>query len=49
MKKILMMCVVMLFTLPMMACEQEGGAEKAGKELDKALDAASEKLKEATE
>jgi hypothetical protein len=30
------------------ACEKEGTAEKAGKEIDRALDSAKEKLDEAT-
>lgn len=30
------------------ACEKEGGAERAGKQIDKALDSAKDKIHEAT-
>ena len=37
---------LMIFTTA--ACEKEGSAEKAGKEIDKAMDSAKKKLDEAT-
>jgi len=37
-----------LFVVLPAGCEKEGTAEKAGKEVDKAYDAAKSKLKEAT-
>ncbi len=33
--KILVVVLILLFTLPLVACEKEGSAEKAGKKLDK--------------
>jgi hypothetical protein len=44
---------VLFFSLAMLAfatvaCEKEGDAEKAGKEIDKTFDAAKEKVQDAT-
>ena len=49
MKKLLVLgfavSCMLLFTV---ACEKEGTAEKAGKEIDRALDSARQKLNETT-
>ena len=41
------LAVCMLLTAGL-GCEKEGTAEKAGKEIDRALDSAKDKFKEAT-
>jgi hypothetical protein len=38
----------LLLTLAAVACEKEGGAERAGKQIDKALDRAKDKIHDAT-
>lgn len=40
---------LLILVVSTMACEKEGGAEKAGKVLDKALNTAKDKIHEATE
>lgn len=47
--KFLAVIMLILLTLPLVACEKEGAAEKAGKTFDKVLDSAKDKVKEATE
>lgn len=39
-------CVLLIFSA--VACEKEGSAEKAGKQVDQALDDAKKKFEEAT-
>jgi len=46
--KFLAVIMLILLTLPLVACEKEGAAEKTGKKLDKILDSAKDKVKEAT-
>ena len=46
--KFLAIILLLLLTLPLVACEKEGAAEKAGKTFDKVLDSAKDKVKEAT-
>ena len=41
--------VIAFFAVGLTACEKEGPAEKAGKKIDQAFDAAKEKVHEATE
>lgn len=40
---------LLILLLSTVACEKEGGAEKAGKAFDKALNTAKDKIHEATE
>ncbi|MFC1845453.1 hypothetical protein ACFLZ5_11805 [Thermodesulfobacteriota bacterium] len=47
-KKILILMTLALFVALQTGCEKEGTAEKAGKEVDKAYDAAKDKFKEVT-
>jgi len=47
-KKILILLTLALFVAMQAGCEKEGTAEKAGKEVDKAYDAAKDKFKEVT-
>ena len=39
---------VLIFSFSMVACEKEGGAEKAGKKIDKAFETLKEKVDDAT-
>jgi hypothetical protein len=49
MRKIIAIILAAGFLLTMtVACEKEGTAEKAGKQIDRALDSAKQKLDEAT-
>ena len=48
-KKLIMICLMAGLAINLVACGEEGTAEKAGKEIDKAFDAAKEKVHEATE
>ena len=43
---LLLLAVMMVFTT--VACEKEGGTEKAGKKIDKAFSTVKEKVKDAT-
>lgn len=48
-KKILVVLMALALLIVLQAgCEKEGTAEKAGKEVDKAYDAAKDKFKEVT-
>jgi outer membrane lipoprotein-sorting protein len=40
---------LLILAVATVACEKEGGAERAGKQVDKALDSAKDKIHEATE
>ena len=45
MKKLLAICLaISLLMVSAVACEKEGTAEKAGKEIDRAFDSAKQKL-----
>ena len=49
MKKVLVIgLAISCLLISAVACEKEGTAEKAGKEVDRALDSAKQKLDEAT-
>ena len=48
-KAMVVCCVVAFLAVSFTACEKEGPAEKAGKKIDQAFDAAKEKVHEATE
>lgn len=39
---------LLFFSLSMVACEKEGGAEKAGKKIDKAVESVKKKIDDAT-
>jgi hypothetical protein len=47
--KILVLCFSAFLAFTFIGCEKEGPAEKAGKELDQAVESAKEKVEEATE
>lgn len=47
--RILCISLLLAVMLPVAGCSDEGGAEKAGKELDKALDSAGDALKNVTD
>ena len=47
-RKLLIIFVLALSIFAFIACESEGPAEKAGKEVDKAFDSAKQKLNEVT-
>ena len=48
-KKLVMICLMLGMTLSVCACDSnDGSAEKAGKEIDKAFDSAKDKLHDAT-
>ena len=47
-KKLLMILVFVVFVAGIYGCEKEGPAERAGKDLDKAMESAKEKLDDAT-
>ena len=47
-KKMIMIGALLSLTMTLVACSEEGTAEKAGKEIDKTLDSAKEKVHEAT-
>jgi hypothetical protein len=46
--KALLLFSLLVLALATVACEKEGGAEKAGKQIDKALDTAKDKIHDAT-
>jgi hypothetical protein len=48
-KGIIALCVIAFCSFSFVACEKEGPAEKAGKKLDQAFDAAKDKVKEVAE
>ncbi|HEU18390.1 MAG TPA: transport-associated protein [Deltaproteobacteria bacterium] len=39
---------LLIFSFLTVACEKEGGAEKAGKKIDKAIESVKEKVDDAT-
>ena len=47
-KGIIALCIIAFCSFAFMGCEKEGPAEKAGKKLDQAFDAAKDKVKEVT-
>ncbi len=47
-KKLTMIAVVVLFVAGMYGCQKEGPAERAGKNIDKALEGAKDAVKDAT-
>jgi hypothetical protein len=47
-KKMITVSALLFFTLAVAACSDEGTAEKAGKEVDKAFDSVKEKIHDAT-
>ncbi len=47
-KRIIVCCVIALFAFGSVACQNEGPAEKTGKKIDEAFDAARDKVKEVT-
>jgi hypothetical protein len=47
--KILIICSIAFFSFGFIGCNNEGPAEKAGKNIDQAFDSAKEKVEEATE
>jgi hypothetical protein len=47
-KKLFMILVVMFLVTGIYGCKKEGPAEQAGKDLDKAMEDAKEKLDDAT-
>ncbi len=47
-KKIVIIGALISLTMALVACSEEGTAEKAGKEIDKTFDSAKEKVHEAT-
>ncbi|OKY75359.1 MAG: hypothetical protein BM485_08820 [Desulfobulbaceae bacterium DB1] len=47
-KKLMGVCLVSVLAMSLAACSEEGSAEKAGKEVDKAFDSAKEKVHDAT-
>ena len=48
-KKTAILCISSLLVFSSIGCENEGPAEKAGKQLDEAVDTFKEKAEEATE
>ena len=46
--KAVLLFSLVIFALSMVACGNEGGAEKAGKKIDKAFQTAKEKIDDAT-
>jgi len=46
--KILILCIFALFMVGSTGCSEKGEAEKAGEKIDRALDSAKDKFKEAT-
>ena len=47
--KILVLCISSFLAFAFIGCNNEGPAEKAGKNLDQAVDSAKEKVEEVTE
>jgi len=47
-KKMIMIGALLSLTMTLVACSEEGPAEKAGKEVDNTLDSVKEKAHEAT-
>lgn len=45
---ILTMIIIAFLSIPIMGCEKEGTAEKAGKKIDNAIEAAKETVKKQT-
>lgn len=45
-KRVVIAMMIVSLALPLAACEKEGPAEKAGKEIDQAVDSAKDKAKE---
>ena len=46
--KMFVLCAIAFIAFGITGCKQEGTAEKAGKEVDQALESGKEKLEEAT-
>ena len=46
---VLVLCMIAFCAVGLIGCEKEGPAEKAGKKIDQAFDAAKKKVEEATE
>ncbi len=46
--KMFVLCAIACFAFGVAGCGEEGTAEKAGKEVDQALESTKEKLEEAT-
>jgi hypothetical protein len=46
--KVVLLFSLVIFAFSTVACEKEGGAEKAGKQIDKAFKATKEKINDAT-
>ena len=47
--KILVLCISSFLAFAFIGCNNEGPAEKAGKQLDQTVDSAKEKVEEVTE
>ncbi len=47
-KKGAVLFILLMITFVQIGCEKEGTAEKTGKEIDKALDTAKDKINDAT-
>ncbi len=47
-KKMVMIGVLVSVAMALVACSEEGTAEKAGRDIDKAFDSAKEKIHDAT-
>jgi hypothetical protein len=48
-RKTLILCISAFLTFAFIGCKKEGPGEKAGKKIDKALDATKDKVNDATE
>jgi len=46
--KIFALCAIAFYSFGIAGCKKEGAAEKAGKEVDQAVESAKEKLHEST-
>lgn len=46
--KAALFCTLLILVISTVACEKEGGAQKAGKEIDKAFNTAKDKIHDAT-
>ncbi len=46
--KMFVLCAIAFIAFGITGCKQEGTAEKAGQEVDKAIDSSKEKLEEVT-
>ena len=48
-KKMLVVCCLLAMMVPAFGCSEEGPMEKAGKEVDQAVEKATDTVKESTE